>query len=84
MFRHARNHHNSGKQNIPNLTSIWCRPEDIKSRQNIGHWEGDMIVGTSASAIVTLVERKSRYTLLGKTADKKSLNRPEYIGDSLS
>lgn len=83
MFRHARNHHNSGKQNIPNLTSIWCRPEDIKSRQNIGHWEGDMIVGTSASAIVTLVERKSRYTLLGKTADKKSLSVIQSVSEQL-
>ena len=83
MFRHASNHHNSGKQNIPNLTSIWCRPEDIKSRQNIRHWEGDMIVGTSASAIVTLVERKSRYTLLGKTADKKSLSVIQSVSEQL-
>lgn len=60
MFRHAHNHHNSGKQNIPNLKSIWNRPKDIKSRQNAGHGEDDMIIGTSASAIETLVERKSR------------------------
>lgn len=73
MFRHARNHHNSGKQNIPNLKSTWCRSKDIKSRQNIGHWESDMIAGTSASAIVTLVERKSRYTLLGGKLQIKNL-----------
>ena len=29
-----------------------------------GHWEGDLIVGLDSSAIGTLVERKSRFTML--------------------
>ncbi|WP_425316052.1 IS30 family transposase [Vitreoscilla stercoraria] len=84
MFRHARNHHNSGKQQIPNLKSIWDRPKEIKDRQYVGHWEGDMIIGTLASAIVTLVECKSRYTLLGKTADKKSISVIKAVIDQLA
>ncbi|HIW99539.1 MAG TPA: IS30 family transposase [Candidatus Nesterenkonia stercoripullorum] len=31
-----------------------------------GHWEGDLVVGPNNSGIITLVERASRFTLLGR------------------
>jgi len=58
---------------IINQVSIDNRPKHIDLRQEIGHWEGDLIIGKNQkSAIGTIVERKSRYTLIVKLKARNS------------
>lgn len=55
------------------MTNIKDRPEEIEGRLVPGHWEGDFILGArGASAIGTLVERKTRYVVLVRMPTRKA------------
>ena len=52
---------------------ISTRPAEVETRQTVGHWEGDLINGAQETGnLVTLVERKTRFTLVGRTDSKEA------------
>ena len=61
---------------LTDMISIRERPASVEDRAVPGHWEGDLLCGSSNSYIVTLVERHSRYVLLAKVP-----NRDSAVGD---
>ena len=74
-MRQSRAHSRSGDRgtiNIVNGVSIRNRPKSVESRRQIGHWEGDLVTGSGNTHIATLVDRKTRFTLILKLKGKDS------------
>lgn len=64
--------HHDRRGRVPHRVGIEARPAAAARRSRLGDWEVDTVVGqrSSGGALLTLVDRKSRYTLLGRLKDK--------------
>lgn len=52
---------------LPGKRHISIRPVEVESRAVLGHWEGDTVIGSDRKhCLLTLVERKSGYTIIKK------------------
>ena len=65
--RRKRRNSRDMRGTIKNRVGIDERPEIVEKKIRIGDWEGDTVVGQNhQGALVTLVDRKSKLTLIGK------------------
>jgi len=67
--RRKRRNSRDMRGTIPNRVGIEKRPKIVERKIRIGDWEGDTVIGKNhQGALVTLVDRKSKLTLIGKVA----------------
>jgi transposase, IS30 family len=75
---------NDKRGKIPNKTMITERPAVVQAKERFGDWEGDTIIGGNhQGVVVTLVERKSKHALMGKSEDKSAAAVHKVVVDLL-
>jgi IS30 family transposase len=69
---------------IKDMVMIADRPPEADDRRVPGHWEGDLILGARGrSAVATLVERQTRYVLLARLEDQKSVHVTDMLAERI-
>ena len=63
----------AGRGCIPNRVDISLRPKCVDEKSRCGDWEGDLVIGKKhQGALLTLVERKSKFTLIQRLDSKEA------------
>jgi transposase, IS30 family len=71
--RRRRKSINQKRSTIPNRVGIENRPPIADLKTQIGHWEGDTVIGSNHNgAIVTYVDKASKYLVAGLINNKKA------------
>nr|WP_186116020.1 IS30 family transposase [Burkholderia gladioli] len=74
-MRHSRSSSTKGARNkIADAVSIHERPTEAADRAVPGHWEGDLVSGANNTHVATLVERRSRFTIIVKVKGKDTVS----------
>lgn len=69
--RRSQKRYGQGKRFPPDRVGIEARPKVVARRKRFGDWEADLVVGSfGKAALVSCLERKSRYLLAAKVDDK--------------
>jgi IS30 family transposase len=69
--RRSQTCYGQGKRFFPGRVGIAERPEIVAKRARFGDWEADLVAGSfGKAALVSCIERKSRYLLAAKVEDK--------------
>lgn len=71
-IRHGRHYSTRGqwRSQIKQATPIGQRPDAAETREELGHWEGDLVLGSRTTQVATLVDRASRRVHLLQLADR--------------
>ena len=87
-LRHKLKHRKrpvSGKHEvIKNRKSINLRPKIVETNEEFGHFEVDLIIGAEhKGAILTIVERKTKFLIMSKLSSKNAKNLSKLMIDAL-
>ena len=84
LYKHFRRHgkkynkrssSKAGRGCIPNRVDITERPQIVEQKVRIGDWEGDTVISAvSKTAILTVVDRHSKFTRIKKLGRKTAEN----------
>lgn len=70
----------AGRGCIPNRVDIQQRPKIVERKTRAGDWEGDTIIGAQQQGVIlSLVDRKTKFTLLAKMNGKYAQQVPALI-----
>lgn len=72
------------RDKIKDRNSIHDRPQGIETREEFGHWEGDLMICNRTRPVLVLHERKSRVTLAARLQTKSAENTAEAMLNILS
>jgi len=72
------------REPLPDRLAISNRPQAVETRQQFGHWEGDLIqFRTQRGAVLNITERTTRFSLLSSRPNKRAAETGQAIVEQL-